>query len=776
MTPDIQPVRLHEAARRRYLSYALSVITSRALPDVRDGLKPVQRRILYAMRHNLHLGPDSRYRKSAAVVGEVMARYHPHGDSSIYDAMVRMAQPFSLLHTLVDGQGNFGSLDGDPPAAMRYTEARLTALALELTEELKKRTVHYRPNYDGQIFEPVVLPARFPQLLVNGAEGIAVGMATRIPPHNLREVIDACVMMIDDPEVTVRELCRKVKGPDFPTGGQILADRADLRQVYESGQGPITVRGEHTTEKAGRRHLAIITSLPYTLNKATLVERIGQLIRERKLPQLLDVRDESTEDIRVVLELRRQTDLDAAMAYLYKHTPLQQRYHVNLTCLLPTDNPEVATPARLDLQMVIRAWLDFRLETVRRRFEYELDKLLERIHLLEGFERIFDDLDEAIRLIRASEGKRDAAERLMDRFDLDDLQTEAILQTRLYKLAKMEILAIREELAAKRAEAARIEAILASETALWAVVREELIEVRKAYGRKRRTTFAEADEARIEISANDYIVAEDAFVIVTRDSWIKRQSSFTQVDKIRIREGDTIGWIYRASTRSTVTFFSDKGGAYTLLVDQVQPTTGYGSPVQQAFKFEAGERIVGVISHDPRNLPQVSEQAALPLEDDAPPPGPYGVAVSRGGRGLRFQLATHAPVSTRSGRRYMRSAEGVAAVYLTRGGEYATLATEGGNCLAYPVEELKIVRGSGKGITAIKLGQDDRLLAFELHTRPGEGARVLTTNGREETARHTKFGGKRGARGRNVIRRGGFTTWIQGPTIELGSQDEEDTD
>jgi len=320
MDQQVQPVALHEAARRRYLSYALSVVTSRAPGQVRDGLKPVQRRILYAMYHNLHLHPEARYRKSAAVIGEVMAKYHPHGDQSIYDAMVRMAQPFSLLHRLVDGQGNFGSLDGDPPAAMRYTEAKLRKISIELLEELKKQTVHYRPNYDGQFFEPVVLPARFPQLLVNGTEGIAVGMATKIPPHNLREIIDASVLLIDDPETSIKRLCSKIKGPDFPMGGRILTSKADLLTLYETGGGPVVLRGESQTEKVGRKNFLILTSLPYGLNKAQLVEAIGQLIRERKLPQLTDIRDESTDDIRIVCELRKAHDKAAALAYLYKHT------------------------------------------------------------------------------------------------------------------------------------------------------------------------------------------------------------------------------------------------------------------------------------------------------------------------------------------------------------------------------------------------------------------------------------------------------------------------
>jgi DNA gyrase subunit A len=384
MTDQVQSVALHEAASRRYLSYALSVITSRALPDVRDGLKPVQRRILYAMSHNLHLRPDARHRKSAAIVGEVMAKYHPHGDQSIYDAMVRLAQPFSQLHMLVDGQGNFGSLDGDPPAAMRYTEAKLRPLAMELLEELGQHTVDLRPNYDGQYFEPVVLPARFPQLLVNGCEGIAVGMATRVPPHNLREVLDACVLLIDDPEAPLEKVCRKVRGPDFPTGGELLNSAEELREIYATGQGSVTVRGSAVPERQGKKALLILTSIPYAQNKADLVKRIGELISERALPQLLDVRDESTDDVRVVLELRRPEDEGPALAYLYKHTPLQQRYHINLTALVPTDNAEVCVPARLNLRDLLKHWLTFRLLTVRRRFEHELRKLREAIHILEA--------------------------------------------------------------------------------------------------------------------------------------------------------------------------------------------------------------------------------------------------------------------------------------------------------------------------------------------------------------------------------------------------------
>ena len=762
----IEPVALHEATKRRYLSYALSVITSRALPDLRDGLKPVQRRILYAMYHNLHLHPDGRFRKSAAVIGEVMAKYHPHGDQSIYDAMVRMAQPFSLLHTLVNGQGNFGSVDGDPPAAMRYTEAKLRPLATELLVELKKQTVAYRPNYDGQFFEPVVLPARLPQLLINGSEGIAVGMATRIPPHNLREVVDACTTLIDNPEIELSKLARKVKGPDFPTGGIILTPKEDIKKIYEEGGGAILFRGETTTEKVGRKNYIVITSLPYALNKSVLVEHIGQLIRDRKLPQLVDVRDESTEDIRIVAELRRASDEAPALAFLFKHTRLQQRYHLNLTCLVPTDNPQVSRPAKLDIKSILRHWLDFRFDTIRKRFEYDLLKLRDRIHLLEGFEKIFDALDEAIQLIRSSEGKRDAGEKLMDRFGLDDLQADAILEIKLYKLAKLEILAVITELAEKRHQAGEIEAILASDTELWRVVSEELTALRKEYGKKRNTLIGGPDAETIEYSEDDYIVSEDAFVVVTREGWIKRQSSFSTVAKIRVREGDDVAWMVKASTRSTVTFYTDKGTAFTMRVDDIQATTGYGGPVQKHFKFQAGEKVVGVISHDARNLPSLSPQLGL-AEDDLPPP-PYGVAITKGGRGLRFSIQTHSPLSTKNGRRCVRLSDpkdAVVAIYQSDASEFVSLASRKGNILSFHVGDLSVVKSAGKGFLAMKLSAGDSILAFELAKTQFEGATVVTPQGREEVARFSKFKGKRGARGAAVIRRGSFTTWHQRPSL-----------
>ena len=785
MTPEqsgIEPVALHEATRHRYLNYAMSVITSRALPDVRDGLKPVQRRILYAMYHNLRLLPDGRYRKSAAVVGEVMAKYHPHGDSSIYDAMVRMAQPFSLRHMLVDGQGNFGSMDGDGAAAMRYTECKLRPLAVELLDEIKKRTVDFRPNYDGQLFEPVVLPAQFPQLLVNGAEGIAVGMATRIPPHNLRAVIDACLLLIDDPDVSIKRLARKVKAPDFPTGGVILNDAAELASIYETGSGSVRLQGTWTTEKQGRKNYVVVTSIPYGVNKATLLEKIGGLIADRKVPQLSDVRDESTDEVRIVLELRKPTDGPAAMAFLFKHTPLQINYNVNLTCLVPVAGAELPQPERVNLRKMLWSWLLFRHQTVRRRFEYELEKLLERIHILEGFEIIFDAIDEAIRIIRGSEGKRDAAEQLMGRFDLDDVQTEAILELKLYKLAKLEILSIREELEEKRAEAARIEAILASDEELWAVVSQELGEIRKLYGEPRRTEIGGEVIDVSTFSEADYIVSEKTYVIVTRDGWIKRQQSFTDIEKIRIREGDEIGWIGRAITKSTITFFGDQGSAYVLRIDDIPSTTGYGEPVQRHFKFSDGERVVGVVLNDERSLPPlpVDLPTAEVAEGEEPEPKPpHCIAVTKRGRCIRFALASHAEISTKNGRRYMRpdgDDDAIIAVYVTDTTEHLSLASEAGRALTFPVSEAKFIRGAGKGVIAIKLRDGDQVLAFELTRHKFEGAQVRTPQGREETVRPSKFAGKRAARGSVVLKRGRFVDWTQDCIrYDLASQiDEED--
>jgi DNA gyrase subunit A len=764
---DIQPVPLHEAARERYLNYAMSVITSRALPDVRDGLKPVQRRILYTMFHELALHPSSRYRKSAAVVGEVMGKYHPHGDQSIYDALVRMAQPFSLLHTLVDPQGNFGSLDGDPPAAMRYTECRLTAIAEELLQEIRKSTVDDRPTYDGQRDEPVVLPAQFPQLLVNGCEGIAVGLATRIPPHNLGEVIDACVALIDGSASTVEDLMAHVRGPDFPTGGRLLNDRADLTKIYSEGAGSLRVQAEWTVETEARRSRIVITSVPYATNKAKIVERIGAAVEERKLPQVVDVRDESTEDVRVVLDLRAGATAEPVMAWLFKYTPLESTFPVQLNALLPSglldDDDfsdadvvpgEVPVPRRFDLPTMLRAWLQFRYQTVYRRFQHDLRELERRIHLLEGFAICYANLDEVIAIIRASEGKRDAADKLMQRFPLDEVQTDAILELMLYKIARLEIQIILDELEEKRAEAARIRELLASEARMWEQVRHELMALRQAYARPRMTQIGAAGPA-LTYDERDYEVSEETFLVVTRDGWVKRQSSFSEVGKIRVRDQDEVGWLYRAETTSTVTFVMTDGVAYTCKIGDIPNTSGHGHPLSRQFSLHDGARVVGVIAHG-------DDLDALPRgpvgEDDAP--GPYLVGVTRQGRIQRLVLAPYAEVSTRAGRRFARVDEGDALVLAEAAGgaERVCVASRGGNALVFPLVEASLLKGAGKGMTAIHLKGDDEVIQAALATGKQDGFRVTLITAKEtreaEISEAALGLGARAAAGRSLFRKG----------------------
>lgn len=761
---DILPVAIHEATRERYLNYAMSVVTSRALPDVRDGLKPVQRRILYTMFAELGLRPDSRYRKCAAVVGETMSKFHPHGDQAIYDALVRMAQPFTLRAPLVDGQGNFGSLDGDGAAAFRYTECRIRPLAIELLAEIKKRTVDFRPTYDTQRFEPVVLPAQFPQILVNGSEGIAVGMATRIPPHNLGEVIDATVHMIDNPTATVADLCQHIRGPDFPIGGRLMNDSAEILSFYEEGRGTFRIRADWHEEKDGRRRLIVLTSIPYGQNKAKLIEKVGLEVQQKRLPQVNDVRDESKDDIRIVLEIKQGASAEAVMAYLFKKTPLQSNFPMNLTALIP-GSEGVPRPAQLDLQQVIRAWLDFRFETVRRRFVFDLERLRERIHVLEGFAILFDALDEAIAIIRSSQGRRDAHEKLIDRFDLSDAQAEAILDLRLYKLAQLEIQLVLDELEEKREEAARIEMILSRDAQLWAVVREELLELRELYADERRTSVGEPVR-ELNYDENAYIVDEDAFVVVTRDGWIKRQSSFSELEKIRIRDGDSIGWLLLASTRSTITFFGSSGRAYVMRVDDVPPTTGYGDPVQATFAFEDGERVVAVFSNDPRHWEQTEAWKPHVTEED--PPLPWALAVMEQGKVLRFSLADHQEVSTKKGRLYARSAKDDAVFQVMRPGpqDQLALVSSTGNGLVFAASEAPLLKAPGRGVTGMKLPKDPdaRIMAAELLQGFSDGPTVITSRGREVTVRAGKFGGSRGNRGGTIIQRGTVDTWLRDGT------------
>jgi DNA gyrase subunit A len=689
---------LPEEARRRYLSYALSVITSRALPDVRDGLKPVQRRILFAMYQNLHLLPDAKFKKSASVVGDVIGKYHPHGDVAIYDAMVRMAQEFTLRAPLVEGHGNFGSLDGDAPAAYRYTEARLRALAVELLSEIRKRTVDWRPNFDGVHSEPIVLPARFPNLLVNGATGIAVGMATSIPPHNPIEVLDAAIAACTDPDA---DPLRHIKGPDFPTGGLLLSGKRELKQIYETGQGTLRLRGEWELEDGGRgAQKVIVTSIPYGLDKASLIERIADVIIARRLPLLLDVRDESTDDVRIVLEIKREADPALVMTYLYKHTPLEVTVPVNLTCLVPTRVPEIAEPQRLSLKAILRHFLDFRFATVRRRFEFDLAELRARIHLLEGFIVVYDALDEAIRIIRRSEGKADAAVKLIARFGLDDEQADAILELKLYKLARLEIDAIKGELREKKTEASMIEGLLKSPAKLWREVRGELEEVREMLAGEKRRTKVQASAEEPEYDAEAFIQYEDTFGVMTTDGWLKRVRELKDPKQTRLREGDALLAVLQGSTKEPAVLFSNHGSAYVLKLHDVPPSTGHGEPVQKLFRLDDKERVVAAFSLDPRVFPEKT----------------LFLAVTRRGFVFRFSDEPFHEETTRSGRRYSRPAPGdeVAFVGLAEKGDLVAIASEKGRAILFKSDEVPVFAGPGRGVLGIKLAKDDRVAGAAL--------------------------------------------------------------
>jgi DNA gyrase subunit A len=761
-----EPVPLHDLAQTRYLNYALSVITSRALPDVRDGLKPVQRRILFAMWRE-RLTADAKYRKCATVVGDVMGNYHPHGDSSIYEALVRLSQGWVMRVPLVEGSGNFGSLDGDPPAAMRYTECRLAPLAAELLAELDQRTVHFRPNYDGTKSEPVVLPAKAPNLLINGASGIAVGMATNIPPHNPEEVCLAAVRLLDalleGKTLSSRELCRTIKGPDFPTGGQITSTPEEIKQVYETGQGTIRVRAtwEHGKETKGGKSV-FITSIPYAVNKATLVERIAEIVLSRKMPLLTDVKDVSTDDVRIELELKKDADADRVLAYLFKQTPLQSNFAVNLTCLVPTENPEVGRPERLDLRSVLWHFLHFRLDVVTKRLQHELNELNRRMHILQGFATIFDALDQILKIIRASDGKADAAKKLMARFKLDEEQTDAILELRLYRLARLEILVIEEELKNKKKRAGEIKKLLgeAGSKGIWGMVRGELEALIEAYGKlRKRRTLIEAIGEEKEFTAEELIVAEDNHVLITRDGWVKRQREIKDPGATRVREGDKVIAVIAGSTRASVVFFSNFGTAYTTRIVDVPATTGYGEPIQKLFKTKDGESIVAMASLDPRVVGSLDG-------DEQHYPETYAVAASSDGYALTFGLGPLVEPSTRSGRKYARVSDGatILNVEICNGEETVIAVTTKRRALLCDVSEINYLAGPGKGVLLMKLEGDDKVLGMRTARDDRDTLVVKTSMGGEQrinTARFEKT--SRGGKGREVTSRGTLTEIIVEP-------------
>jgi DNA gyrase subunit A len=774
MAETIESVALRVETEERYLNYAMSVIMSRALPDVRDGLKPVQRRILYTMYHDLHLTFDGRPRKCAKIVGDVTGNYHPHGTTAAYEALVRLAQDFVMRVPLVHGQGNFGSVDGDAPAAERYTEAKLAAVAESLMSELGQRTVNMRPNYDNTQQEPVVLPAQFPNLLVNGASGIAVGLATNIPPHNLGEVVKAAVWLIENPEATTAQLLDKLKGPDFPLGGKVVTDRATLRQIYETGSGTIRVQGEWKEETVGKRQQIVVTSIPYGVDKGKLEADIGEIIAARKLPQLLNLVNESNEKegLRIVLEVKSGTDANIVMAYLYKHTALQDTFPCNFTCLVPVsdeEGKEKTTPRRLSLKEVLRHFVDFRLATIRRRFEYELAQLRRRIHILEGFRILFNALDRAIKLIRESEGKADAAQRLIKAFGLDEEQAGAILDAQLYKIAQLEIQKILDELKEKTARAEKIEGILRSEKKLWGVVKDELTEIGEKYGAKdrRRTRMGSSEDAP-EFDPEAYIVRENTNVVLTRDGWIKRVGRLASVEGTRVREGDEVIAVVPGNTLDHVVFFADDGTAYTMRMVQVPASSGYGEPIAKFFKLADSVKIIAAVTTDERFLPR----GQTPVNGEPPPP--YLLIVTAQGQTLRTPLAPFRTESNKLGRRYVKLNEGDRVVLVAVPDREKTLylVSTQGHVIHFSLEEVNILAGVGKGVMGIKLEDGDTCLGGALMGGRFDKLVLETSGGKTMEFGPAKYEiTSRGGKGFEAVKRTTFVRVVP-PPIELVNWDE----
>ncbi len=724
---------LHQEVESRFLTYALSTIVSRSLPDVRDGLKPVHRRILYAM-WEMGLGPTAKFRKSAAVVGEVLGKFHPHGDQAAYDAMVRMAQDFSLRYPLVEGSGNFGSMDGDPAAAMRYTEARLSHLAEELLVEIEKDTVGFRPNYDNSLKEPLVLPARFPQLLVNGTSGIAVGMSCSFPPHNIGEIIDGLAALIDNSNIDLKDLLKHVKGPDFPTGGQVLNSRKELKEIYQTGSGTLRVRAEYALEDLPRGKRALVfTSIPYQVNKAKLLERLIGLTDDRKLPQVTAVRDESTDVVRIVLELKAETNPVLVTAYLFRHTDLESGFPVNFTALKPNMEPE-----RLSLKELMRYYLDFRFEVVTRRLQYDLKLLKARLHILKAFEALYDDLDAAIRIIRRARSREEAAQKLKKHFKFDDEQTRAILDLQLYKLVGLEIERLLKEKAEKTRLRKEIEALLASQKKVWGLVKTELLEIKEKYGDKRRSVMKAAED--VEFSHDDFIVHEDVTVILTKMGWVRRVK--TVGENLRFKEGDDLLALLPANTRDNIAVFSSLGKVYVVKAFDLPAGSGFGEPVQHLFKFGDGERPVAAMNlsavlggGNGEEGEQKKGQGKLALAGGTT----MAISVSARGVGFRFDLSPFNSVTTRAGKKFagLKAGDSIMGVDILDLPLVLFLTTEG-KAVVVAAKDIPQLTGAGKGVKLLNVKKG--AVALFRAVRKGGEVRVIDEKGKERTLELKKFG------------------------------------
>lgn len=683
--------------KNSYIDYAMSVIVSRALPDVRDGLKPVHRRILYAMYED-GITSDKPYRKCANTVGSVLGRYHPHGDSSVYDAMVRLAQDFSMRYPLIDGHGNFGSIDGDGAAAMRYTEARMAKIAETMLTDIEKNTVDFMPNYDDRLQEPKVLPSKIPTLLINGSSGIAVGMATNIPPHNLNEVIDGIIKMIEEDNITDEELMSIIKGPDFPTEGIILG-REGIKQAYTTGRGKITVRAEAEIEEmSGNKQRIVVTSLPYQVNKAKLIENIAALARDKRIEGISDLRDESDreEKVRVVIELKRDANAQVVLNQLYKFTQMQDTFGVIMLALVDGE------PKVLTLKQCLEQYIDHRKNVILRRTQFELDKALARAHILEGLKIALDNIDEIINIIRSSYD--DAKERLMERFKLSDIQAQAILDMRLKTLSGLQREKIEEEYNELMKLIEHLRAILGSEKLVFDIIKEELTEIKEKYGDERKTKIVSAEG---ELELEDLIKEEQTVVALTHFGYVKRMPVDTYksqkrggkgITGISTREEDFVKQIFTASTHDTILFFSNKGKLYKLKGYEIPEggRTAKGTAIVNLLRLDNGEKI----------------SAVIPISNFAD--GKYLLMGTKKGL-IKKTALTEYNSAKKTGLLAitLKEDDELIDVRLTDGEDNVVLVTKKGLCITFDEKDVRPVGRSAQGVIGMRLDDDDEIIGME---------------------------------------------------------------
>ena len=710
----IIPRDIEEEMKTAYISYAMSVIVQRALPDVRDGLKPVHRRILYAMYED-GITSDKPYRKCANTVGSVLGRYHPHGDASVYDAMVRMAQDFSMRYCLVDGHGNFGSIDGDGASAMRYTEARMTKIAENMLTDIEKKTVDFMPNYDDRLQEPTVLPTRIPTLLINGSNGIAVGMATNIPPHNITEVIDGIIKIIDDDNVSDEELMSIIKGPDFPTGGVILG-REGIRQAYTTGRGKIIIRAEAEIEEmSGNKQRIVVTSLPYQVNKARLIENIASLVREKRIEGISELRDESDreERVRIVIELKRDANAQVVLNQLYKFTQMQDTFGVIMLALVDGE------PKILTLRQCIEYFIEHRKDVILRRTQFELDKALARAHILEGLRIAIDNIDEVIQIIRSAYD--DAKERLIERFKLTDVQAQAILDMRLKTLSGLQREKIEEEYQQLMELIAHLRDILNSEKLVFDIIKEELTEIKDKYGDERLTKITAAEG---EFEIEDLIKEEQTVVALTHFGYIKRMPVDTYksqkrggkgITGIATREEDFVKQIFTASTHDTILFFSNKGKLYHL--------KGYEIP--EAGRTAKGTAIVNLLQLD--NGEKIS--AVIPISNFAE--GKYLLMGTKNGLIKKTALSEY--VSSRKTGLLaitLKEDDELIDVRLTDGEDNVVMVTKKGMSITFDEKDVRPMGRTAQGVIGIRLEEDDQVVGMESIITGGKATLLaITENG-----------------------------------------------